>query len=404
VSTATGYPSDWETRTLGTIGSSLIGLTYRPSDVRSSGTLVLRSSNIQNGSLSLADTVFVDVEVPERIILLKNDILICVRNGSRKLIGKCLLIDERTAGETFGAFMGVFRSPHNQFLFHCFQSDIIKRQIDAHLGATINQITNASLNSFEVPFPPEPERSAIAEALSDIAGLIRSQEALLEKKRSILKGAMQQLLSGRTRLPGHSQEWVTATLGELASQSRAQVNPARHPERLYQHFSIPAFDEGREPVMERGLSIGSIKFMVPPNCVLVSKLNPRIPRVWAPVGVTDVAIASTEFVVMLPSATASREFLKWLLQSASVADRMALLATGTTGSHQRIHPRQVMEIEVKIPATAGEQEAIAQALDDMEAGIAVLRRQLAKSHLIKQGMLQQLLTGRTRLMAMESAA
>ncbi|MCS6244175.1 MAG: hypothetical protein H2172_10015 [Opitutus sp.] len=103
-------PEDWDVKKLGEIGEALIGLTYKPTDVRQSGVLVLRSSNIQNDALAFDDNVFVDTAIPERIMVLNNDVLICVRNGSRDLIGKSALLDDRTKGMTFGAFMAVYRS------------------------------------------------------------------------------------------------------------------------------------------------------------------------------------------------------------------------------------------------------------------------------------------------------
>ena len=80
---------------------------------------------------------------------------------------------------TFGAFMSVFRSDDNHFVAHCFQSHVIKRQIRERLGATINQITNKSLNSFEAPFPPLPERPAVAEALSAVDALLDGLRRLI---------------------------------------------------------------------------------------------------------------------------------------------------------------------------------------------------------------------------------
>src|SRR5207245_11410932 len=143
-------PEDWDAKALGSIGEALIGLTYKPGDVRSDGILVLRSSNIQGGRLHFEDNVFVDVAVPERIMVRVGDILVCVRNGSRELIGKCAYLDEAAKGMTFGAFMAVFRTPAHRFVYHQFQSAVLKRQVREHLGATINQITNKSLNSFRI--------------------------------------------------------------------------------------------------------------------------------------------------------------------------------------------------------------------------------------------------------------
>jgi len=191
---------DWEVKKLGEIGECIIGLTYSPDNVRDSGKLVLRSSNIQGSVLRFDNNVFVDVQVPEKLIVKKNDILICVRNGSRDLIGKCALIGGRAVGETFGAFMSVFRSPFNEFVFIVFQSSIIKKQIDEHLGATINQITNKSLNSFEIPFPPKEEQTHIATILSDMDSEIEALEKKLAKYQQLKQGLMQNLLTGKIRL------------------------------------------------------------------------------------------------------------------------------------------------------------------------------------------------------------
>jgi type I restriction enzyme S subunit len=196
-----GFNEPWTEIRLGEIGQSLIGLTYSPSSVKRSGTLVLRSSNIQDGRIDFNDNVFVDSPIPERIRIRANDILICVRNGSRRLIGKSVLLDERVAGQTFGAFMAVYRSNANLFLQYFFQSDEFKRQIDEHLGATINQITNGSLNRFVVALPSPAEQNEIASRLSDVDAEISCLRRRLDKAQVVKQGMMQELLTGRTRLP-----------------------------------------------------------------------------------------------------------------------------------------------------------------------------------------------------------
>jgi type I restriction enzyme S subunit len=194
-------PEDWSVERLGEMGEALIGLTYSPANVQPDGLLVLRSSNIADGRLSFEDNVFIKMEVPDKIIVREGDILICVRNGSRDLIGKCAKIDKHAAGMTFGAFMAVFRTDFHDFVLQQFQSDIVERQIHAHLGATINQITNGSLNSFRIPLPPTvAEQISIATILSDMDTEIATLEDRLTKARQIKRGMMQELLTGKTRL------------------------------------------------------------------------------------------------------------------------------------------------------------------------------------------------------------
>jgi len=207
--THTGYkqtergeiPKDWEIVNLGDIGQNIIGLTYSPDDVVEYGTLVLRSSNVQQNKLAFDNNVFVDMDLPDRVIVKENDILVCVRNGSKRLIGKCALIDKRTVGLAFGAFMSIYRSNFNKFIFFQFQSNIIQKQIDEIMGATINQITNKDMAVFKIPLPNrEDEQVAIAIVLSDMDKDINSLGIRLNKTKQIKQGMMQELLTGRTRL------------------------------------------------------------------------------------------------------------------------------------------------------------------------------------------------------------
>ena len=202
-------PEDWEVVTLGDIGQTVIGLTYSPNDVADFGTLVLRSSNVQNGKLAYADNVYVNMELPERVIVKQGDILICVRNGSRQLIGKCALIDENAEGSAFGAFMSIFRTKYSVFVFYQFQSDLIQNQINEIMGATINQITNKDMSGFKITLPSdEKEQTAIATILSDMDAEIQALEQRLGKTRQIKQGMMQELLTGKTRLIKPSKEVI----------------------------------------------------------------------------------------------------------------------------------------------------------------------------------------------------
>ena len=263
-------------------------------------------------------------------------------------------------------------------------------------GSTRTRIARSELGKIKLILPPIEEQTRIADALAAADDLIASLERLIAKKQAIKKGMIQQLLTGRTRLPGFDSEWRRATIGSLSDQHRRSLDPRKEGGRRFQHFSLPAFDDGEMPVDQFGMQIDSIKFVVPQQAILVSKLNPRIPRIWAPNGVGVNAIASTEFVVMTPKPGIDRLFLMWLMKSDAVTSRMKLLATGTTGSHARIHPRQIAALEVVIPEEA-EQVSIATILDEVSHEIGLINDRLVKARAIKTGMMQQLLTGRTRL-------
>ncbi len=194
-------PEDWSCINLGELGNCIIGLTYKPEDTSDYGILVLRSSNIQNNHLAYDDNVFVSIEPPERTIVKEGDILVCVRNGSRQLIGKCALIDKNAQGSAFGAFMSIFRTDIYEFIFHQFQSNVIQKQIAEIMGATINQITNKDMLGFKIPLPEnKEEQTAIAAILSDMDKEIQTLQQRLDKTRQLKQGMMQELLTGKTRL------------------------------------------------------------------------------------------------------------------------------------------------------------------------------------------------------------
>ncbi|WP_395705036.1 restriction endonuclease subunit S [Rhodococcus ruber] len=272
------------------------------------------------------------------------------------------------------------------------------------VGGFTNYVTQTSIAhlprdkfiQMPLPLPTPAEQHRISDTLDDVKNLLSHLERLIAKKQAIKRGMMQQLLTGRSRLPGFTEQWLRIPIGELYEQHRHTIDPRQYRSRRFQHFSLPAFDDGENPGNDLGSSIDSIKFLVPAEAVLVSKLNPRIPRIWAPDHVGSNAVASTEFVVVTSKQGTNRSYLKWLLKSNSVITRMKLLATGTTGSHARIHPRHIAAIEVVVPKES-EQIAIASVLDDIEEEVRILRIRLDKAKAVKKGVMQQLLTGRTRL-------
>lgn len=196
-------PVSWEVKKLGDIGDAIIGLTYSPDDLvedNKNGILVLRSSNIKENNIVFDDNKYVNKNIPEKLITKNGDILICSRNGSKSLIGKSAYIDFRSEGNSFGAFMTIYRSKYNKFLIHIFNSYIIKRQICNNLGATINQITTSNLKSFKVPFPPIEEQTKIGEILYEFDIKIEAYQNKKQQLENLKKGLMQQLLIGNIRV------------------------------------------------------------------------------------------------------------------------------------------------------------------------------------------------------------
>jgi type I restriction enzyme, S subunit len=212
-------PEHWEVKRLKYLGEAITGLTYSPADIVDDdtiGRLVLRSSNVQSGVVTYDDNVYVSAAIPKQLVTQVGDILICSRNGSRALIGKNATIDEKSAGLTFGAFMTVFRSTHSAYLSCILNSPLFEFQAGAFMTSTINQLTIGVLNNFEVPFPPETERTKIAAFLdretAKIDALVAEQrrlmELLKEKRQAVISHAVTRGLNPDAPMKPSGIEWL----------------------------------------------------------------------------------------------------------------------------------------------------------------------------------------------------
>ena len=207
-----GFHGEWEVKRLGDVGNCLRGVTYKgDSDLSPYDTAhtkrLLRSNNIQNATVVTTDIQFVNAaQVSENQVLREDDILICMANGSKALVGKAGLFRVSDGYEyTFGAFMGCFRSntveSNSTFVFSLFQTGRYRNHINNLLaGSSINNLRPNSIESLEFPIPPLPEQAAIAEVLSDMDAELAALKQRRDKTRALKQGMMQELLTGRVRL------------------------------------------------------------------------------------------------------------------------------------------------------------------------------------------------------------
>ena len=242
----------------------------------------------------------------------------------------------------------------------------------------------------EIPLPNNSaEQRTIAEALSDVDGLIEALEALITKKRAIKQAAMQQLLTGKTRLPGFSGAWETKRMAEDVTLLSGQHVMAGHCNTRGDgapYLTGPAdFPDGR---------IQQTKFTVKPTTLC------RIGDILVTVkgsGSGTLVVADGEYCISrqlmaIRTSCWNATYLFYsLLQNAS---RIAAASTGLIPGLSRA---DILEQELPLPSEVAEQTAIATALSEMDAEIAALERRRDKTRAIKQGMMQQLLTGRIRL-------
>ena len=256
----------------------------------------------------------------------------------------------------------------------------------------VPQLTAPQVKGYYLPVPPSSEQRAIAAVLSDVDELIGSLEALIAKKRAIKQAAMQELLTGRKRLPGFGGEWEVIELGKLVRIRNHKISPvgicSDTPCVELEHIGQ---GDGRLESYGTAKRTSSIKYCFEPGDILFGRLRPYLRKWWH---ADRSGICSTEIWPLVACReNADSGFLYFLVQT----DRFLEAAETSYGTHMpRADWSIVSGVESPIPPLP-EQRAIATVLSDMDAEIAAQERRLVKTRAIKQGMMQQLLTGSIRL-------
>lgn len=199
-------PEGWKVMRMKFLGTFQNGLTYTPYDVcGADGILVLRSSNIQDAKLTFDDNVFV-TKAPEELMVKKGDIIICSRNGSASLVGKCALVEEDIQNCSFGAFMVRFRSIIFQKYAFYLVSTVIPQYKQLFTTTTINQLTKGMLSSMMGVLPSMDEQQSIAsfldEKCADIDRLITLKQQKIEALKDYKKSVIYEAVTGKTEIKG----------------------------------------------------------------------------------------------------------------------------------------------------------------------------------------------------------
>ncbi len=262
-------------------------------------------------------------------------------------------------------------------------------------------INSTEYGSLPVPVPPVAEQHAIAVVLSDVDELIGSLEALIAKKRAIKQATMQQLLTGKARLPGFGGEWETKRLGNLGTFSKGRgirrdelgetgVRCVRYGEiyTRYENYVVKPVSRIPQHVADAALPIkhGDLLFAAS------GETAEEIGICVAYIGEEPVYVGGD--IIVLRASGQDAVYLAHVLNSPVAALQKSRMAQGDAVVH--IRGDHLAEVEFPLPPLP-EQRAIAAVLSDMDTAIAALARRLDKTRAIKQGMMQQLLTGRTRL-------
>ncbi|HAT3670250.1 TPA: restriction endonuclease subunit S [Klebsiella oxytoca] len=188
-----GFTGEWEEKILNNEVGLFSGLTYSPSDIRKSGTLVLRSSNVKNGQIIEADNIYVNPEVVNCSNVVEGDIIVVVRNGSRSLIGKHAQVTSRMKNTVIGAFMTGIRCKQPAFINALLDTNMFTSEVEKNLGATINQITNGSFKSMFFMFPTEDEQQEIGNYFQKLDALINQHQQQINKLNNIKQACLSKM-------------------------------------------------------------------------------------------------------------------------------------------------------------------------------------------------------------------
>lgn len=339
--------------------------------------------------------------------------LVLARTGAS--VGKSYLYDPRDGALVFAGFL-ICVSPDgvrlsSAFLSYCVQT---KRYWDWVATASVRSgqpgINGREYGGWRVSLPPLPEQRAIAEALSDVDGLLGSLDRLLAKKRAIKQGAMQQLLTGRTRLPGFEGEWETKRLGEIAERVGSGITPTGG-ENVYVADGRPFIRS--QNVGWGQLELGDMAFLT--EDTHASFLSSEIEEGDVLLNITGASIGRSAVAdlrvaggnvnqhvceIRVKPGELNPAFLSTYLLSTPGQKQIDSFQAG--GNRQGLNYEQVRSFVIPLPPLS-EQEAIAAVLSEMDAEIGALERRREKTRAIKQGMMQQLLTGRIRLVEQQAA-
>ena len=214
-------PSSWVWTTIGDIAESNIGLTYKPSDICDDGVPVYRSNNIQNRRIDKTELVRVNAKILDKQYLSVGDLLICARNGSRRLVGKCALIENLSEPSAFGAFMAVCRSTYNPWIYLLLNTGYFNRYLDDSNSTAINQVTQSMLLAFRVPFPPKKEQDRIIDETSKWFDLIETIEKSKEELQVIISTTKSKILD----LAIHGKLVPQDPMDEPARELLKRINP-----------------------------------------------------------------------------------------------------------------------------------------------------------------------------------
>lgn len=397
-------PEDWDVKTIDSIAV-----------VTSGGTPSRKIADYWNGEIPWATTTEINWdtirETAQSITamglassatkLIAPGAVLIALYGQGKTRGKVAILGIQAATNQACAAIVISSAVSRKFVFHFLVSQYSAIRNLSNSGSQEN-LSGGIVKSILIPIPPtKAEQKAIAEALSDADTLIELLNQLITKKRQIKQGAMQELLTGQRRLPGFSGEWLHKTLEELAD-IRSGGTPSTSNRKFWDGdvlWCTPTditalkgykyLNETNKKITAHGLKFSSAEIIPAGSIIMTSRAT------IGECAINTVPLSTNQgFKNFVPFDGVVGEFLYYLLTT----HKQGFIGLCSGSTFLEIGKTQLRSYVVKFPATKAEQTAIATVLSDMDTELAALQTRLTKARHIKQGMMQELLTGRIRLL------
>lgn len=387
-----GFAEDWEQRKLTDFVDFYAGLTYTPSDVQGTGTLVLRSSNVSNGEIVDADNVYVCPEVVNVENVQAGDIIVVVRNGSRSLIGKHAQIKRFMPNTVIGAFMTGIRSECPEFTNALLNTPHFDQEISLNMGATINQITGYMFSKMEFHIPNLDEQNKIGEFFENLDHLITLHQRKYEKLKNIKKSMLEKMFPKNgsnvpeIRFKGFTDAWEQRKLGEV-SESYSGGTPSVGVKEYY-GGQIPFIRsaEINSEITELSLTEWGLKNSSARLVDVGDILYALYGATSGEVGRARLKGAINQAILAIkPHAGYDSEYLaQWLRKS-----KHSIIETYLQGGQGNLSGTIVKELSVDFPLLK-EQQAIGNFFSQLDHLITLHHRKLEKLEQIKQAMLHKM--------------
>lgn len=398
-------PEDWEATKLGELASfrtGPFGSALHKSDYTNDGVPVVNPMHIVDGQIVPTMTMTVTESAATKLadFRLKLDEIVIGRRGD---MGRCAVVRKNHVGWLCGTGSMIVRPTDGvdaAFLQRVLSSPSVVSSIEnSSVGSTMVNLNQGTLSGLVVQRPPLPEQRAIATALSDVDALLSKLDELIAKKRNLKLAAMQQLLTGKTRLPGFSGAWAVKRIGDF-TDCTAGGTPSTALSAYWGgtirwmssgELNLKMVNDTEGRITDLGLKNSSTK-MIPSNCVLVGLAGQGKTR--GTVAMNTVELCTNQSIAAIfPSNSYVSAYLYYNLDSRY--DELRSLSTGD-GGRGGLNLKIIRSVSVPFPSV-DEQTAIAAVLTDMDAELAALEAGRDKTRALKQGMMQELLTGRIRL-------